>query len=130
MNKTAVLVFSLGAVIFLSGCASGGNQSIASQNGSTITSSIKIASTTESQVQSIFGDPAQTQYLSNGDTVWTYDYTHTSSDVKNFIPLVNIFDSGTSGYKKELVIDFGPDKTVKSYSMNKSKITTNAGILG
>ncbi len=86
--------------------------------------------TTESQVKKTFGAPASTKYLSNGDTVWTYSYAHMRSDASDFIPIVNMFSQGMHGYKKQLVIEFGKDHKVKSFSMNKSHVATTTGILG
>ena len=81
-------------------------------------------------MRSQFGDPSGTQYLDNGDTVWTYNYTHVRSDVKNFIPFAGIFASGTNGYKRELVVEFGSNDIVKNYAMNKSPVQTSSGIFG
>jgi len=121
---TAVLLFSL------AGCESSGNASIANEDSSSIGSQIQVGSTTEDQVRTQFGDPSGTQFLSNGDSVWTYDYTHLQSDPQNFIPIVGAFVSGTNGYKRELVIEFDTNKVVKNYSMNKSPVQTTTGILG
>jgi outer membrane protein assembly factor BamE (lipoprotein component of BamABCDE complex) len=114
----------------LAACASTGNTSIANQDGTTIGGKIRVGATNEDGVRQAFGDPQSTQYLSNGDTVWTYDYTHVASDPQNFIPIVSLFDAGTNGFKKELVVEFDSNKVVKNYSMNKSAVQTSAGIMG
>jgi outer membrane protein assembly factor BamE (lipoprotein component of BamABCDE complex) len=114
----------------LTGCASSGNNVLSNQTGASVASKMQNGVTTEAQVKKMYGDPENTKYLSNGDTVWIYSYKHLSSDASNFIPIVSIFSSGMHGYKKQLVIEFGKNRRLKNFSMSKSHVATTTGILG
>lgn len=127
LTLTTRIFFPLSLAFCLAGCVSGGNPSIANEDSAVISSQITTEVTTKAQIQQEFGDPSSVQFLSNGDTVWTYAYTQSSADARDFIPIVGAFSSGTHGYEKELIIDFSPDGIVQKYAVTKSKISANAG---
>ncbi len=65
--------------------------------------SIAVGKTTQGEIQKLFGDPTRTG-LDSGDPTWTYlDYS------------LSLF-----GERRitDLLVKFGPDGTVKSYSYN------------
>ncbi|HVE22451.1 MAG TPA: hypothetical protein VNC39_10765 [Acidocella sp.] len=122
-----IVFFGLLAV---TGCSSSGNGVLADQNQATVSSFVQIGSTTEDQVRAKYGDPSTTEFLANGDAVWTYNYTHLESDPQNFIPLAGLLVAGNHGFKKELTLEFDSNKKLKSYSWNNSPVTNSTGIFG
>ena len=50
------------------------------------------------------------------------------SDAVNYVPIVNFFGSSMSGTKKELVILFNDDMTVKRSNMAESDVQTKTGL--
>ena len=76
----------------------------------------------------MFGSPAVTSYTDGGLEIWKYELSDVSADAVNFIPIVNMFGSSASGTKKELVLLFNDDNTVKKYNMSESDVSVKTGL--
>lgn len=115
-------------VIFVSGCVSTGNQTLKTETESSITNKIVNNVTTQSEVKAMFGSPFETKFTDGGLEIYTYRLDDLQSDVVNFVPLLNLFQTSYSGTRKELVILFNDDGTVKRYSMSESDVQQKAGV--
>lgn len=76
-----------------------------------------------------FGDPTETSFTDGGKEIWRYKYSHMTSKVSDFIPVVNLFSSGTNVDKRELVFLFNDNGIVENYAMQSSKEEVKSGIL-
>ena len=76
----------------------------------------------------MFGSPYQTTYTDGGLEIWKYQLDNLKADAINYVPIVNLFGSSMSGTRKELVILFNDDGTVKRNSMAESAVSTKSGL--
>ncbi|CAG9297838.1 hypothetical protein [Celerinatantimonas diazotrophica] len=113
--------------MILTGCASSGNQSLKNETPATIQSKITKGVTTKNQVRAMFGDPAKTSFTDKGNMIWEYDLADVSGDAVNYIPIVNLFGSSSSGTKKQLIVMFKKD-VVFQYSMSNSPVAIKTGL--
>lgn len=116
--------------IFISGCVSTGNQTLKTETESSITNKIVNNVTTQSEIKAMFGSPYETKFTDGGLEIYTYRLDDLQSDVVNFVPVLNLFQTSYSGTRKELVVLFNDDGTVKRYSMSESDVQQKAGIIG
>ncbi|MDR2225184.1 MAG: hypothetical protein LBE52_04200 [Providencia sp.] len=125
MNKklSAALVI---AVLALTGCATAGNQVLKNETETTIKTKITENKTTKTEVKNQFGSPDETSFTDNGKEIWKYEFANMSADGVNYIPIVNLFGSSSSGTKKQLVIMFDGD-VVSKYSMSESAHSVKTG---
>ncbi|HCA27493.1 MAG TPA: hypothetical protein DEP05_07640 [Betaproteobacteria bacterium] len=130
MDKKPLLaiVIVLGILTF-GGCASTGNERIASQTQATVSSKLVRGKTTENEVRKLYGDPMKVSFTDSGNEIWEYDFTKMHDKAINFIPLVNILSSGEEGKKKTLMIFFDKGKVLQNYSLSSSAVDTSTGIL-
>lgn len=124
IKKITILLF----IAALAGCASSGNMKLAEENGKTVADKIQNDVTTKNQIRAQFGDPSETSFTDGGLEIWKYHLTDVSSDAVNFIPIVNLFGSSASGTKKELVVLYNSNDTVKKYSMSESEVSHKTGL--
>ena len=127
MKKIILMICALG---FLSACVSTGNQTLSTETESSVATKIINNVTTQAEIKAMFGSPYETNFTDGGLEIYTYRLDDLESDVINFVPLLNLFQSSYSGTRKELVILFNDDGTVKRYSMSESDVQQKAGILG
>ena len=116
--------------IFISGCVSTGNQTLKTETESSITNKIVNNVTTQSEIKAMFGSPYETKFTDGGLEIYTYRLDDLQSDGVNFVPVLNLFQTSYSGTRKELVVLFNDDGTVKRYSMSESDVQQKAGIIG
>lgn len=76
----------------------------------------------------MFGSPATTSFTDGGLEIWKYELSKMKADAVNFIPVVNLFGSSASGTKKELVILFNDNGTVRKFSMSESPVNVKTGV--
>ena len=70
------LIFFL---VFLTGCATTGNESLKGMSEEDVAAIITVGETTKDQVQAIFGSPFQTSFTDGGALIWTFQYDDTSA---------------------------------------------------
>jgi hypothetical protein len=121
------LVAGLSGVL-LSGCASVGNDSIADATPESVSGQLIKGRTTQNQVRGVYGDPAKTSFTDSGNEIWEYDFSRMHAKPTNFIPYVNLINSGAEGDKKSLVIFFDRTKVVQQYTVSSSKVDINQGL--
>ena len=127
--STKTLLVSAFVVVAMAGCASQGVQQLKEENATTVSSKIIKGTSTKEEVRQAFGDPTETSFTDNGNELWRYKYSHSTSKAQNFTPVINLFASGADVDKKELVVFFDDKGIVKNYSMQSSKEQVKSGIL-
>jgi len=117
-------------VLFIFGCAtgSGGNQTLKNESESSVTAKIINGVTTQSEIKAMFGSPYETTYTDGGLEIWKYRLDDMRADAINYVPIVNWFGSSFSGTRKELVVLFDEDGTVKRNSMSESDVQNKTGM--
>ena len=117
-------------VLFIFGCAtgSGGNQTLKNESESSVTAKIINGVTTQSEIKAMFGSPYETTYTDGGLEIWKYRLDDMRADAINYVPIVNWFGSSFSGTRKELVLLFNEDGTVKRNSMSESDVQNKTGM--
>ena len=124
--KYSILLFAL--IIFVGGCASTGNQTLKEETESSVASKIINNVTTQAEIKAMYGSPYETTYTEGGMEIWKYRLDDLKADAINYVPLVNLFGSSFSGTRKELVILFNDDGTVKRNSMSESDVQNKSGL--
>ena len=115
--------------VLLSGCASVGNESIADATPESVSAQLIKGRTTQENVRGQYGDPAKTSFTDSGNEIWEYDFSRMHSKPTNFIPYVNLINSGAEGDKKSLVIFFDKSKIVRQYTISSSKVDVSQGLI-
>jgi len=116
MKKPIVAMVLFLAV--LAGCASSGNQMLASESQETVSTKITQiieGVTSKAEIWEKFGDPLETSFTDEGLETWTYELENNSADATNFVPSVNMYVSGPSDIRKQLVVLFDDNNIVKWY---------------
>lgn len=121
------LVVIAAALLTITGCASSGNQSLKNETVESVNSKIIQGKTSKDEVRTMFGDPSKTSFTDGGNEVWDYELADVSGDAVNYIPIVNMFGSSTSGTKKQLVVMF-KDNVVYRFSMSDSPYAVKTGL--
>lgn len=124
--KNTILLFTL--IIFVAGCASTGNQTLKEETESSVATKIINNVTTQAEIKAMYGSPYETTFTDGGMEIWKYRLDDLKADAINYVPLVNLFGSSFSGTRKELVILFNDDGTVKRNSMSESDVQNKSGL--
>ena len=105
-----------------------GNRVLLAESEISVDSKIIECITTQSEIKAMFGSPFETTFTDGGMEIWKYRFDNLDADAVNYIPIVNMFTQSYSGDRKELVILFNDNGTVKRSSMAESDVTTKAGL--
>ncbi|MDC0180755.1 hypothetical protein OAK21_04805 [Pseudomonadota bacterium] len=105
-----------------------GNRVLLAESEISVDSKIIEGITTQSEIKAMFGSPFETTFTDGGMEIWKYRFDNLDADAVNYIPIVNMFTQSYSGDRKELVILFNDNGTVKRSSMAESDVTTKAGL--
>jgi len=121
-------------VMFLAvavGCAtqSGGNQTLKNETESSVTTKIINNVTTQAEIRAMFGSPYETTFTDGSMEIWKFRLDDLRADAINYVPIVNWFGSSYSGTRKELVLLFNDDGTVKRNSMSESDVQNKSGLM-
>jgi hypothetical protein len=125
--KKSLSFLLLSSVFILSGCATMGNQALKNESEATVQSKIIENKTTKAEIRKTFGSPDETSFTDNGKEIWKYEFAKIKADAVNYIPIVNLFGSSSSGTKKQLVVLFEGD-VVSKYSMSESAHSVKTGL--
>ncbi|MBO0753809.1 MAG: outer membrane protein assembly factor BamE, partial [Bradyrhizobiaceae bacterium] len=133
MAKRICFVAGFSCAVLLSaalgGCASSGNESIADASPQSVASQLVKGKTRQAQVRDLYGDPSKTSFTDSGNEIWEYEFSRMTSKPTNFIPYVNLVQSGAEGDKKTLVIFFNQAKVVQQYTLSTSKVDVSRGLI-
>ena len=128
MFKQVSIVMILGISTFLSGCAGdSGNVKLAKTSNETIDATFVKGKTTQEEVKKVFGEPSDTDIMTDGRLKWTYCHVKSSTMMRNFVPVVNWFSSGTDDTTRKLVVVF-KDGILDDYSSSIAKGETKWGL--
>lgn len=116
------------AAFTLVGCASKGNESLRKETELSIGTKLTEGKTTKTEVRKMLGSPLKTSFTDGGLEVSTYEFNNVTSDVINYVPVLNWLGSSASGTKKELVILFDKANVVQRFSMSESDVKTKTGL--
>ncbi len=119
---------SLSFLIIASCGSTSGNRVLLAESELSVDSKIIEGVTTQSEIKAMFGSPFETTFTDGGMEIWKYRFDNLDADAVNYIPIVNMFTQSYSGDRKELVILFNDNGTVKRSSMAESDVTTKAGL--
>jgi hypothetical protein len=125
--KTAKITATIFIAIWITACASTGNQTLKNETEFSVAEKIVEGVTTSAEVKSMFGSPFETTYTDSGLLIWKYRLDDVKADAVNFIPVVSMFGSSMSGTRKELVILFDENDVVKRANMSESQVKTKTG---
>ena len=118
------------SLLILASCAtgSGGNQTLKNESESSVTTKIINNVTTQSEIKAMFGSPYETTFTDGGMEIWKFRLDDMRADAINYVPIVNWFGTSFTGTRKELVILFNDDGTVKRNSMSESDVQNKTGM--
>ena len=122
------LFLTLSFLIIASCGSTSGNRVLLAESELSVDSKIIEGVTTQSEIKAMFGSPFETTFTDGGMEIWKYRFDNLAADAVNYIPIVNMFTQSYSGDRKELVILFNDNGTVKRSSMAESDVTTKAGL--
>jgi len=120
---------SIAGASLLQGCSTSGNQKLKDQTQSTIDQKIIVGTTTQKDVRGEFGDPYSSITTDGGGAIWIYRYQHGTPWNRNFIPIYNLFDSGTDLDISELIVGFGSNGVVRKTELRKISDVSKRGLL-
>ena len=125
------LIFFL---VFLTGCATTGNESLKGMSEEDVAAIITVGETTKDQVQAIFGSPFQTSFTDGGALIWTFQYDDTSAltaeTVGSVLLTMGIAGTKSRGVRSQLVVMFNEDDIVQRYNMSNSDIESGTILFG
>tara|TARA_B100000768_G_C11057268_1_gene280907 strand:+ start:97 stop:498 length:402 start_codon:yes stop_codon:yes gene_type:complete len=110
------------------GCATAGNDSLRLESEASINNKIQIGVTTKAEIKSLFGSPMTTSYTDGGSEIWKYELSKMSADPTSYIPVVGLLAGSSSGVKKELVLLFNENDTVRKFNMSESDVKVRTGM--
>ena len=115
--------------IFLSGCAvQSGNQSLSEKSGEELNGVLVRGKTKQEEVQKMFGEPDDTDILSDGRLKWVYTHVKRKAMLRNYVPVANWFSSGTDDVTRKLLVVL-KDGVVENFSYSTAQGETKGGIL-
>ncbi|MEY4584564.1 MAG: outer membrane protein assembly factor BamE [Pseudomonadota bacterium] len=128
MKQSILLTGICIAALTLVGCASKGNESLRKETELTIGTKLTEGQTTKADVRKMLGSPLKTSFTDGGLEISTYEFDNVTSDVINYVPVLNWLGSSASGTKKELVILFDRANVVQRFSMSESNVKVKTGL--
>ena len=128
IRKTLNRIFATILVISIYGCATAGNDSLRLETEASINQKVQLNKTTKTDMKVMFGSPFETTYTDGGSEIWKYEISKMSADATSYIPIVSMFAGSSSGVKKELIVMFNEDDTVRKFNMSESDIKVRTGM--
>jgi len=121
-----VLIFC--AALIVSGCAvQSGNQTLSEKSSEDLNSVLLRGKTTREEVQKLFGEPDDTDILSDGRLKWIYTHIKKKAMLRNYVPVVNWFSAGTDDTTRKLLIIF-KNGIVDDFSCSSAQGETKGGL--
>ncbi len=115
-------------LLLMTGCAkNSGQQFLAKMSNEEISSKLIKNQTSKAEVKSMFGDPAEISFSSDGQETWEYSYTRSADKGINYIPF-NVFYRGTNDNVRKLKIRYTFDGFVDRFSFSNSQGETQIGL--
>ena len=118
--KIGAIVICLG----LAGCFSTGVKVDQSK-----LSSLRTGETTYDQAVALLGKPTNTVMRSDGSRMATYMYIHAQPNAVNFVPVVGAFAGGATSESTTLMVNFGPDGKMTTYTSSQGSNQVGTGLM-
>ena len=127
------LLYIFVTLCFLAGCANTGSPVLKKLSESDVNLKILPGKTTRAEVRSMYGSPLETSYTNSGLEIWVYSYEDTTglnaANIASKSFTLGIAGTRHVGTKKELIILFNDDYTVKKFNMSEAPIQKGTGLL-
>jgi outer membrane protein assembly factor BamE (lipoprotein component of BamABCDE complex) len=95
---------------------------------SDVAAKIQKGVSTKSDVIALIGSPDRIMNMGTGDSMWTYSYSRMSMKPQSFIPIVNMFNSGTNTQQQHFMITFDMNNIVTDIMNSQSATEISSGI--
>ncbi|HQS67875.1 MAG TPA: hypothetical protein PLM93_11880 [Sulfuricurvum sp.] len=119
----------LAGVLLMSGCAAtAGNQKLGSMEKSQLNAGIVKGKSTKQDVEALLGQTDKVTTTKDGGEIWTYSFARSSLKPAAYIPLVNLFYTGTNDTTKVVVAEFDANGVVKDIIAKESESETKRGL--
>jgi outer membrane protein assembly factor BamE (lipoprotein component of BamABCDE complex) len=116
------------AATLLAGCATVGNEKMATATQATVSQQITEGKTTKNDVRTTMGDADAVSFTDSGNEIWTYKHARATPKATNFIPVVNWFVRGADVTTRELVVLFDKNNVVTKYTMRETQSEVKSGL--
>ena len=83
--------------------------------------------TTREDIRSKFGEPKDIDFDTNNCEIWKYEFVRMKAKGINYVPVANLFVSGTNNTTKRLKIVFNPQGILTRYAMTNNEDETKVG---
>ena len=127
------ILYTFVSLCFLAGCANTGSPVLKKLSESDVNLKILPGKTTRAEVRTMYGSPLETSYTNSGLEIWVYSYEDTTGlNVANIASktfTLGIAGTRHVGTKKELIILFNDDYTVKKFNMSEATIQKGTRLL-
>ncbi|MFZ3052398.1 MAG: hypothetical protein WA099_03245 [Sulfuricurvum sp.] len=128
MNTKLLSIAIVGAIL-MSGCAAtAGNQKLGSMEKSQLNAGIIKGKSTKQDVEALLGQTDKVTPSKDGGEIWTYSFARASMKPAGYIPLVNLFYTGTNNTTKLVVAEFDANGIVKEMITKESESETKRGL--
>lgn len=128
MNTKLLSIAVVGALL-MSGCAATtGNQKLGSMEKSQLNAGIIKGKSTKHDVEALLGQSDKVTPSKDGGEIWTYTFARASMKPAGYIPLVNLFYTGTNNTTKIVVAEFDANGVVKDMITKESESETKRGL--
>ncbi len=129
MTTIKIISAVLAGMLLMSGCAAtAGNQKLGSMEKSQLNSGIIKGTSTKKDVEALLGQTDKVTPTKDGGEIWTYSFARASLKPAAYIPLVNMFYSGTNNTTKIVVAEFDANGIVKEVISKEAESETKRGL--
>lgn len=129
MTTVKIISAVLAGVLLMSGCAAtAGNQKLGTMEKSQLKAGIIKGKSTKNDVIALLGETDKVTPTKDGGEIWTYSFARASLKPAGYIPLVNMFYSGTNNTTKIVVAEFDANGVVKEMITKESESETKRGL--
>lgn len=127
--NTKLLSIAIVGTLLLSGCAAtAGNHKLGSLEKGQLNAGIVKGKSTKQDVEALLGQTDRVTPSKDGGEVWTYTFARASLKPAGYIPLVNMFYTGTNNTTKIVVAEFDVNGVVKDVITKESESETKRGL--
>lgn len=127
--NTKLLSMAVAGALLISGCAAtAGNQKLGSMEKSQLNSGIVKGKSTKQDVEALLGQTDKVTTTKDGGEIWSYSFARSSLKPAAYIPLVNLFYTGTNNTTKVVVAEFDANGVVKEIISKESESETKRGL--
>ena len=127
------LLYVFLTLCLLTGCANTGSPVLKKLTESDVNLKILPGKTTRAEVRSMYGSPLKTSYTNSGLEIWVYSYEDTTglnaANIASKAFTLGVAGTRHVGTKKELIILFNDNYTVRKFNMSEAPIQKGTGLL-